>query len=197
MKHLLKTIALCAIFSTSSQAAVSINVVANTATGKYLTSTLGSTATFAYEFGYLDETAYDLLGANQTDYASVDAVFNTLGSGVVNGSGEIFSLGNAVVIPTSPEKPQPGDNLYMWVFNSAVASSATEWGVFSSSTWIMPNDLGIVSLTSSLIDNVVVGGTSGSDFTLASVAPIPEPSTYAALAGLLALGYVVVRRRRA
>jgi len=37
-------------------------------------------------------------------------------------------------------------------------------------------------------------GQSGS-LTLASV--VPEPSTYAALAGLCALGYVIVRRRRA
>jgi len=40
------------------------------------------------------------------------------------------------------------------------------------------------------------GGFGGSGVSI-SLSVVPEPSTYAALSGLLALGYVMVRRRRA
>ena len=193
MKNIIKTISLLAVLSTSAQAIVSVNVIANSTTGLYQTSTLGSTAGSLYQFGYLDEAAYDSLGADQTDFASVDTIFTSIGSGNVAGDGSIFSLGNSANIPASGE-PQPGTALYMWVFNDTAGATADEWGIYSSSNWVMPNDLGIVSLSSSLIDNVVAGGTSGANFTLVAV---PEASTYAALSGLLALGCVMVRRRRA
>jgi hypothetical protein len=51
-------------------------------------------------------------------------------------------------------------------------------------------DFGTLPSDGSTISN---GGTPG----LALNAIVPEPSTYAALAGVFALGYVMVRRRRA
>tara|TARA_B110001469_G_C9620783_1_gene309370 strand:- start:109 stop:756 length:648 start_codon:yes stop_codon:yes gene_type:complete len=53
-----------------------------------------------------------------------------------------------------------------------------------------------LAFDSVLIGNVVVGaGFSGGDGIAATI--VPEPSTYAALAGLCALGAVALRRRRA
>lgn len=171
---------------------VSVNIVSNDSTGLYLTSSLGSMANFAYEYGYLDENAYDSLGLNQLDFNSVDNIFNTIGSGLFNADGTIFSTGNSVTIP-AVEEPQVGSNLYMWVFDSSDPSTSSEWGLFGSSNWLMPPDLASVSLTSNLIDNVVFGDVSGNNFI---TSPVPEPSTYALLAGILSIGYVVVRRSR-
>lgn len=193
MKRSLSIIFAAIITATASYAAVTVNVIANGATGLYQSSGGTSLAGSTYSFGWLDETAYDLLGASQTDFGSVDAIWTELGSGTISGSGEIFSIGNSATIPTSPAEPQPGTSLYLWVFNDATPGSATEWGIFNSSSWVMPSDLGTVSMTSSLIDNVVAGTTSGSDFRLVST--VPEPSAFAALAGFLALGCVALRRR--
>ena len=179
----------------SSKAAVAISVVANSTTGTYLdTSGELLTNSSVYSYGFLDESAYNNLSVTeQLDYSAVSAVFSELGNGVIPSSGEIFSLGNSHSIPTPPTEPQPGSSLYMWVFNDPAASTATAWGIFGASSWVMPNDLGNTSLTSSLIDNIVFGSSSGDNYKLQA---IPEPSAYATILGLLGLGYAVFCRRR-
>lgn len=186
---------IASLFALHSEGAVTVNVISNSNTGNYLDLNGGLlTNSSVYSYGFLDETAYDGLSvAEQLDYTSVSNVFSELGNGVIPTSGEIFSSGNSHSIPTPPTEPQPGSNLYMWVFNDPTASSATAWGLFGSSSWVMPNDQGTVSLTSSLIDNIVFGSSSGDDFKLQAV---PEPSAYATILGFLGLGYAIFCRRR-
>ena len=71
-------------------------------------------------------------------------------------------------------------------------------GVEDAVNWSFPNDGNGVNDTL----NLVYGGaeitrTSGLVAVAGGFQIVPEPSTYAALAGLCALGYVMVRRRRA
>lgn len=93
--------------------------------------------------------------------------------------------------------------LFLWVFNAA--SDATAWGVFgglATPTWKVPF-IGPASMSTAALatsgttaltnPDILFGSYDGTNFRLA---PIPEPSTYAALFGLVALGYVVWRRRR-
>lgn len=174
---------------------VAVNVVANTATGLYVLPVGGNLSDGdQYMYGFFDEASFTSLSASQKqDYTVVNSLFSGLGSGTINASGEIFSLGNSHPIPSAPTEPQPGSLLTMWVFDSGVAPSSSAWGIFSSSSWVMPNDLGTVSLTSSLIDNIIVGSSSGSNYALA---PVPEPASYALFVGILGLGLTVLRRRR-
>jgi hypothetical protein len=98
-----------------------------------------------------------------------------------------------------------GSPLYLWVFNSSNPANATQWGVFSGSTWTFPAyptpgsvDLSMASANSTPIRGTAItsGGNSG-DFELAAIpASIPEPSSVSLMAGVLALGGLALGRRR-
>ncbi len=76
---------------------------------------------------------------------------------------------------------------YNWVSGSGAFSSTTlvdtngEWG-------LSDGDLDFIAITGDTMD---IGG-----YTLSRVTAVPEPSTYAALAGALGLGFALWRRRR-
>jgi hypothetical protein len=73
---------------------------------------------------------------------------------------------------------------------SVTTAGGEQYGFYSEANWQIPaNDAGTFSFGTDFTTISALTGTNGS--------VVPEPSTYAALAGLLALGYVMVRRRRA
>ncbi len=114
-----------------------------------------------------------------------------------------------------------GSQVSYWVFNAVTASSATQCGIFSSSlsSWTVTSGdgsgLDLSAITTDISDltnsgagvslagtaKILVGslgsGTNvsggGKDFMLSA---IPEPSSYAALFGVAALGACLLRRRR-
>lgn len=86
----------------------------------------------------------------------------------------------------------------------ASASSATEIGIFNDDSWEVGPVGGITPDTwdtaqTGVVDNVIFGGqTASGGFgagTLFQTAVVPEPSAYALLGGLFALGCVMLRRR--
>jgi len=98
--------------------------------------------------------------------------------------------------------------------NSSASASAYIFGtngsdeliIFRNAAWVFPtfNDLDtaadIFSLADANTQIVTAGGgwtSYASNITMLSTTAVPEPSTFAALAGLCALGAVMVRRRRA
>lgn len=117
-----------------------------------------------------------------------------------------------------------GMQVVYWVFNAADFASATEHGIFTSSlsSWTIPSGDGsgadyfsVSTDISALTENyegltlattaqILVGGglgttinpdLGGKNFTLATL-QIPEPSTYAALLGLAAAAFLIIRRRK-
>ena len=118
-----------------------------------------------------------LLTTTTTDFgAGQDGSFNTTGD-VSDANG------------TSPK-------LFVWAFNAPSAAQATEYGIVE-----LPNllngvpPLGILQSLSMDVSVTAthVGSYSSNVLTLAAV---PEPATYAALLGLVALVGVVFNRRR-
>jgi len=174
------------------------------------------------EIGYFSNTAN--LGTDNTlsDLTSIfkpigqgsadgDTLNQTNGSGndtlVINNYGGVtgafegqFNNVNAGYIPQ-------GDLLYMWVFNSSNINTATEWGIFEDlpfsghTGWVVPASPGSVSVVLANSDvtairggSTVINGTT--DFTLANIATVPEPSTFASLVPILILGCAFLLRRR-
>jgi len=98
-----------------------------------------------------------------------------------------------------------GSQLYVWGYNTQTIASGTEWLLLTNVNWMVAStagtplplsfdasDSGTIAIVGS---NIVVPGVSATLQT-ASIAAIPEPSTYAAIAGVLALGFVAYRRRQ-
>jgi hypothetical protein len=77
----------------------------------------------------------------------------------------------------------------------------------TSQLWLGGDQTAAGSVFNSYVDNgwILADGVSGAENfsqvfdgtnTIVSAAPIPEPSTYALLGGLVALGSVMMRRRK-
>lgn len=87
-----------------------------------------------------------------------------------------------------------GDAFYIVTFGQETTASVTTAGgtlfnTFNAANWLVPGANG---------DALAFGAnfTQLNAQNLSSQTIVPEPSTYATLAGLLALGYVMVRRRK-
>ena len=111
----------------------------------------------------------------------VTTVFGTTLPGEAN-----FNLGDG--------STASGDSFYIIAFstqstNSFTVSSGDKYGILSHANWVLPsNNSGTFSYGS---DFNQFSNVDGAAFTV-----VPEPSTYAMFAGALALGYVMIRRRR-
>ena len=102
---------------------------------------------------------------------------------------------SAGVWSTAADSGSTGNIANLVIFAGADLATATSFGVISNSTFTtlaLGAEAISFSGTTHVWDTSRAGTLTGSDFTL-----VPEPSTYAALAGLCALSFVMVRRRRA
>lgn len=127
----------------------------------------------------------------QSHFTSFDSA--SIGSG---GYGELdgyFVDGATVAALSTP--------LYYWVFNASTAAGATEWGVVTSAAWVTPAndpDILITDLDQAVASGAKVGSlnTAAGKFQTLVTSAVPEPSSFAAIAGLSILGVVAARRRR-
>lgn len=136
-----------------------------------------------------DESLFSTLAAS-TSFTTGTAIGNytVLGSATVNNggpngvmvSGAVFNLGGNVAT---------GNEIGLLIFSASTGSSVggDTYKIYTDD-WLVANDGANLSLTGG-------GPFTGASFGSGSV--VPEPSTYAALAGLCALSVVMVRRRRA
>ena len=159
--------------------------------------------------GYFSSTGE--LGTDNT-LSDLNSIFTPIGEGIVN-AGTLTETGNSgqtvdindisgsgtfsgAFSGVSSTYLTTGAQLYMWVFNSSTASTATQWGIFDAPSWTFPADTGVANLSLSSSDIFIFRGSAdGSDFDLASV--IPEPSSMASVGSAMILGIAFLRRRRA
>lgn len=151
------------------------------------------------ELGYYDAATFTLLGSTTTGSGGLPA-------GLFGGSNLFESASLAAFQPALRIVSDDGGSAIAystgWSFTSGDGTGTDTGSDFF--------DLSNVVTGGSLTGTGVVVAEAGSTFNLSGAvnptfnAPsleigvvVPEPSTYAALSGLLALGYVMVRRRRA
>ena len=160
-----------------------------------------------------------------TSYSDLNSIFIAFGEGN-SGGGTLTETGyngdpDAVIDDPSQYGSTPGtfgasfggvstsyasltstDQLFMWVFNSSTATSATEWGIYTSTDWTFPPATNGDAANLYLGDPVtivrgtdtVVNGTT--DFELANI-PEPNTSALACFGSLIAVGSGLLLRRRA
>ncbi|MGJ8638867.1 MAG: PEP-CTERM sorting domain-containing protein [Opitutaceae bacterium] len=121
------------------------------------------------------------------DYiASYNDVVSAFGAITINGAGiiDIESVSNNV---------DAGDTFFIVAFGSQSGDNITvqagdTFDILAGGNWQLPSANGATLDYNAGIAQI--DGANGSAFTV-----VPEPSSYAALAGVLALGCVVARRR--
>lgn len=186
------------VYTTSDSLGTATLTGANTYTGSTVVSggTLALTGTGSianstiYNIGA--GAKFDVSGLTAPGY-SLAAVATTLGvgattNGFINVGTGALTLGNALTL------------------NFSALPTASTFNLYDSSS--VSGDFTSVTLTGSVTGNLTLGGgiwsgTAGG-YSLAldessgilSVSAVPEPATYAAMAGLAAIGAVIVRKRR-
>jgi len=184
------------VIAVTAQASVTISgtsilddEILGSSVGVYISSNTGSFNEVLFEEIYegtsftngssvFDENNQPIAGYTVLGSAPV----NTAGTNGALGAGITFDLGGNVAT---------GNEIGVLVFSSSTTSAINE-DTFSiwTNDWLVAADGSNLSLTGT--GAPYMGGTAAGTGTV-----VPEPSTYAMLAGALALGYVMVRRRKA
>jgi hypothetical protein len=173
------------------------------------TSTFATSVTFNVDTGFVLDGAAPITQAQGSAYTAL-GVFGDLSSANFSSAASfaadlaLFTTDSLSSVPLafiplvwseSVDSLAAGNTANLIIYNGADLANATSWGVVTSS--YLTGALGSEAIgfnTTNKWDSAYAGTLTGSSFALSTV---PEPSTFAALAGLCALSFVMVRRRRA
>lgn len=117
------------------------------------------------------------------------------GSGLRGGASISLDYSNAYPVGVSP-----GQVIVLWAYDSKLVSDTSDWVVITNPSWLVTPIAGDTALDArdyTITDSGTVfrfGSLDGNK--IISAVAIPEPSSFAALAGLSVLGLVAARRRR-
>ena len=165
---------------TMSGAALLNNDIAGYSTGVFVSSNSGA----------FDENIVDSLvaGISLTAGTAIgDYTYTILGIGAVNNAGAQGYVAMAGITYNLGGNVATGNEIGVLVFdNSTTATIGGDAYQIYTNDWLAPSDGANGSLTGA-------GPYTGAAFGSSTV--VPEPSSYALLGGLLALGFVMLRRR--
>lgn len=113
----------------------------------------------------------------------------------------VFVSGRALTTPSGP--PTPGLAGYMNDLGTNLGSgidASDDYGLlwFSTGTTTLTTSdtFGFQDLGTLPADGATITPSTTAGFATSAITVVPEPSTYAAIAGLVVLGFTAVRRRR-
>jgi len=170
-------------------------LVANTGSDGFLGDYITSSADFN-AFNGTSLTVGSVLGGSGND--EIVGVFDVtdFGDGFIGFNDEItFNLGSVA------QNQQLALYWFPTISTTSISGSLTEYGFFRSDSPDSGADVGFIVQADGSNDILAAvdssfDTTSPSSLQLTSIA-VPEPSSFAAIAGIMTLGFVMVRRRRA
>lgn len=192
MKKLCSIVAFVALSTTAFSQVANINYGSVAALGGALFQGSDGSSADSISIGYFTGSA----NAALTGWVSIqqDTSFNT-STGFNTGAGTNFDVSSAI-------------GLDAWILVADGSESGlirgNDWATISGATAPTPTPTlayqfgdSYSSSNVTILGDIAVTNNAGQGGTGISVSVVPEPSTYAMLAGALALGYVMVRRRKA
>lgn len=144
MKHTVFASVLCSLtLSAASQAAISIAGNNLGGSGRVLADSTGTPLATgsAVRVGFFNDPVADSAIISGTNFTAIDAIFKSLGEGLVN-SGSVAA--GALSINSTPGRFSfqiqniqqsylpAGKQMFYWVFNSATPAAADEWAIFTN-----------------------------------------------------------------
>jgi hypothetical protein len=160
----------------------------------------GDRAIFIVDQANIGFNAVSMLAGNSiTASASFGSGFTVVGDvtastvfGSTNvGSPAPFNLGGGV---------DTGDRFAVVVFSQSTTSAIAgdSYTIWTDPTWVIPADSATVGFANPANGGFLqLSGTTANFSKIVQGSVIPEPSSFAALAGLVAVGFAASRRRRA
>jgi hypothetical protein len=149
-------------------------------------------------------TAAFAAGFKTMNDASNPAVaYNNAFDGTAGDNAVAMALSFSEAYPTGVSASQ---QIYAWGYNSKTVASTSQWVIVTNPSWTVTTlvtgaalsdatysvgDSGTVFVFGSLTGSLAAGKAIA-----ASAVVVPEPSTYASIVGVIAVGFVAVRRRR-
>jgi hypothetical protein len=130
------------------------------------------------------EATRDATIASTKDYSALNAAFKPLAesNGAAGTPSQLNGSGNQLIVNNYPATgdvfgsitnvstsyiPQ-GAQLYLWVFDAGSASTSTQWGIFKSSNWLAPAELGAVTLSTTGSITALQGSIASGEIRLAT-----------------------------
>jgi hypothetical protein len=151
-----------------------------------------STSTFVA--GSVYETTALTVGSD-----NLGSNFTIVGTKTATGTTTISVLGSYAGIQLTGGV-DAGDKFAIIVFENSTTSAVASdtYRIFTDPTWVVPSDGFTITFSNTTAGSFAQLGTTATPaFTKTVVSAVPEPSTYAALAGVAVLGLAALRRRRA
>lgn len=197
---------------TTAAVSAPVSITVNSNGGSPYTDAFGSflPAGSWVRVGQFDLSPPGSLALLQTsnDYLAINALFTPLAESMINGGtvnqagapgqqiviNDMFSAGDVFgqIINIDDTYFTANSPLYTWVFNSSNPLTATQWGIFTSTTgWGFPTSPGSETLSTFEIDNTIRGNNTGTQFQLT---PVPEPGSLVLV--IVGAGFFTFRSRR-
>lgn len=195
MNKLLKALIVSATICVASKASVTFNGVA------FLNVPSIAAGDVAYFIIDVNNTGFENITFNIGEDLTTAAAYGDyflLGSKIATAAGDNVILSGAFANTALSDGITTNDRFAAIVFsNSSTSAQAPDtYTIWTDPTWVIPADGSTLSYqgTPTGANFKQLGAASAPIFT--GVIAIPEPSSFAALAGLVVVGAVATRRRR-